>query len=243
MTKVKKSALGRGLGALLASSETDITSKYEESKFSEAVGSIALIGIDRIETNPFQPRQNFEEQSLKELTESIIEHGIIQPLTVRKVGNDKFQLISGERRFRASQFAGLKEIPCYIRIANDQSMLEMALIENIQRQDLDAIEVAIGYKRLIEECSLTQEQLSERVGKERSTVTNYLRLLKLPVEIQKGIRDRKISMGHARALVGMESDERRLEVYRAILEKRSFCSPGRIPFQRRKRIWHNPCFS
>jgi ParB family transcriptional regulator, chromosome partitioning protein len=218
MTKVKKSALGRGLGALLASSETDITSKYEENKFSEAVGSIALIGIDRIETNPFQPRQHFDEQSLKELTESIMEHGIIQPLTVRKVGNDKFQLISGERRFRASQFAGLKEIPVYIRIANDQSMLEMALIENIQRQDLDAIEVAIGYKRLIEECDLTQEQLSERVGKERSTVTNYLRLLKLPIEIQKGIRDRKISMGHARALVGMESDERRLEVYRAILE-------------------------
>jgi ParB family chromosome partitioning protein len=184
MSKQKKSALGRGLGALLASSETDITSKYENKNFSEAVGSVAMISVEKIEANPFQPRQHFEKQALVELTNSIREHGIIQPITVRKLGFDKYQLISGERRFKASQIAGLTEIPAYIRIANDQEMLEMALIENIQRQNLDAIEIAIGYQRLIEECKITQEGLGDRVGKDRSTVTNYLRLLKLPPEIQ-----------------------------------------------------------
>lgn len=214
----KKHALGRGLSALLQSSETDITSKYAENKFSEAVGSITNIDIKRIEANPFQPRTHFDEAALRELTESIMEHGIIQPLTVRKVGNDKFQLISGERRFRASQIAGLKEVPVYIRIANDQGMLEMAIIENIQRENLDAIEVAIGYKRLIDECSLTQEQLGERVGKDRSTVTNYLRLLKLPAEVQIGIREKKISMGHARAIVALTDDKKLIQVFRSIVE-------------------------
>lgn len=214
----KKAVLGRGLSALLQNSETDITSKYAENKFSDAVGSVASIDIERIEANPFQPRTHFDETALKELTESILEHGIIQPLTVRKIGNDKFQLISGERRFRASQIAGLKQVPVYIRIANDQGMLEMAIIENIQRENLDAIEVAIGYRRLIDECNLTQEQLGERVGKERSTVTNYMRLLKLPAEIQLGIRDKKITMGHARALLAITEDKKLLQVYKNIVD-------------------------
>lgn len=219
MSKQKKSALGRGLSALLASSETDITSKYENKKFSEAVGSVAMVSIDKIETNPFQPRQHFEKQALVELTNSIREHGIIQPITVRKLGNDKYQLISGERRFKASQIAGLKEVPVYIRIANDQEMLEMALIENIQRQNLDAIEVAIGYQRLIEECKLTQEQLGERVGKDRSTVTNFLRLLKLPPEIQLGIREKKISMGHARAIVSLSDEKDQISLYNEVVDE------------------------
>lgn len=214
----KKAVLGRGLSALLQNSETDITSKYAENKFSEAVGSVAQIEINRIEANPFQPRTHFDETALKELTESILEHGIIQPLTVRKVGNDKFQLISGERRFRAAQIAGLKEVPVYIRIANDQGMLEMAIIENIQRENLDAIEIGIGYKRLIDECNLTQEQLSERVGKDRSTIANYLRLLKLPAEIQLGIREKNISMGHARAILPITDDKKLSQVYKSIIE-------------------------
>jgi ParB family chromosome partitioning protein len=218
MSKQKKSALGRGLGALLASSETDITSKYENKNFSEAVGSVAMISVEKIEANPFQPRQHFEKQALVELTNSIREHGIIQPITVRKLGFDKYQLISGERRFKASQIAGLTEIPAYIRIANDQEMLEMALIENIQRQNLDAIEIAIGYQRLIEECKITQEGLGDRVGKDRSTVTNYLRLLKLPPEIQLGIRERKISMGHARAIVSVPEEKEQVALYNEIVE-------------------------
>ncbi|MBX7093905.1 MAG: ParB/RepB/Spo0J family partition protein [Flavobacteriales bacterium] len=218
MSKQKKSALGRGLGALLASSETDITSKYENKKFSEAVGSIAMVAIERIEANPFQPRQHFEKQALVELTNSIKEHGIIQPITVRKLGNDKYQLISGERRFKASQIAGLKEVPVYIRIANDQEMLEMALIENIQRQNLDAIEIAIGYQRLIEECKLTQDQLGERVGKDRSTVTNYLRLLRLPPEIQLAIREKKITMGHARAIVSLSDEKDQVSLFNEVVD-------------------------
>ncbi|MFN3341392.1 MAG: ParB/RepB/Spo0J family partition protein [Flavobacteriales bacterium] len=218
MSKQKKAALGRGLSALLQSSETDITSKYESKKFSEAVGSVALVSVEKIEANPFQPRQHFEKQALVELTQSIREHGIIQPLTVRKLGNDRYQLISGERRFKASQIAGLTEVPVYIRIANDQEMLEMALIENIQRQNLDAIEVAIGYQRLIEECKLTQEQLSERVGKERSTVTNYLRLLKLPPEIQLAIRERKLTMGHARAIVSLTSEKDQVKLFNEVVD-------------------------
>lgn len=218
MSTKKKSALGRGLSALLANSETDITAKYENKQFTEAVGSIAMVAVDRIEANPFQPRQHFDKEALLELSNSIREHGIIQPITVRKVGYGKYQLISGERRFKASQIAGLTEVPVYIRIANDQAMLEMALIENIQRENLDSIEVAIGYRRLIEECALTQEQLSDRIGKDRSTVTNYLRLLKLPAEIQLGIREKKISMGHARALLGVEDETRQIEVYNAIVD-------------------------
>ncbi|MCX6295730.1 MAG: ParB/RepB/Spo0J family partition protein, partial [Bacteroidetes bacterium] len=179
----KRNALGRGLSALLENANTDITSNKLEGE-GKVVGAVANIEISKIETNPFQPRTHFEADALNELAGSIKEHGIIQPITVRKLGYDKYQLISGERRFRASQLAGLTSVPAYIRIANDQAMLEMALVENIQRENLDAIEVAISYKRLIDECSLTQEQLSQKVSKQRSTITNYLRLLKLPVEIQ-----------------------------------------------------------
>jgi ParB family chromosome partitioning protein len=220
----KKSALGKGLSALLSDDETDITSrsigkpKSSEEEVSKTVGNIAEIEISQIETNPFQPRTVFEKEALIELADSIKEHGIIQPITVRKLGYGKYQLISGERRFRASQLAGLKKIPAYIRRANDQSMLEMALVENIQRRDLDSIEVAISYKRLMEECSLTQEELGGRVGKNRSTVTNYLRLLKLAPEVQTSIRHREISMGHARALVSIEDESIQVRFLKEILE-------------------------
>ena len=176
MSSIKKSALGRGLSALLENSETDIThSKFDPEAREHVVGSVPLLKVEQIEANPFQPRTHFEEEALIELSESIKKHGIIQPVTVRKMGYDKYQLISGERRFRASQIAGLTEVPAYVRIANDQAMLEMALVENIQRENLDAIEVAISYKRLIDECNLTQEELSNKVSKQRSTVTNFLR--------------------------------------------------------------------
>lgn len=214
----KKSSLGRGLSALLESNNTDITTKYAgEAPAANTVGSVAKLKISQIETNPFQPRTHFEEQALNELSASIKELGIIQPITVRKMGYDKFQLISGERRFRASQLAGLKEIPAYIRVANDQEMLEMALVENIQRENLDAIEVAISYQRLIDECKLTQEQMSQRVGKQRSTITNYLRLLKLPAEIQKGIIDKKISMAHARTLINIDDATTQIQIYADII--------------------------
>ena len=204
----KKRALGKGLGALLQDSKTDITTSNAVSEVASAVvGSVAMLQISQIETNPFQPRTHFEEVALQELADSITLHGIIQPVTVRKLGYDKYQLISGERRFRASQLAGLKEVPAYIRIANDQAMLEMALVENVQRENLDAIEIAISYKRLIDECDLTQEAVSEKVSKQRSTVTNYLRLLKLPEEIQLGLREQQISMGHARALINIENKD------------------------------------
>lgn len=213
---IKKNALGRGLSALLENANTDITSNKLEGE-GKVVGAISNIEISKIEANPFQPRTNFEEDALNELAASIKEHGIIQPITVRKLGYDKYQLISGERRFRASQLAGLSSVPAYIRIANDQAMLEMALVENIQREQLDAIEVAISYKRLIDECNLTQEQLSQKVSKQRSTITNYLRLLKLPVEIQLGIRNGDISMGHARALINVENPEKQLEIFNQII--------------------------
>ena len=213
----KKPALGRGLSALLEQQETDITSKSEFTNDSAISGSISEIDIKNIEANPFQPRTKFEEEALNELSQSIKELGIIQPVTVRKLGYDKYQLISGERRFRASQLAGLTAIPAYVRIANDQAMLEMALVENIQRAELDAIEVAISYQRLIEECKLTQEEMSQRVGKKRSTISNYLRLLRLPAEIQNGIRTNQLSMGHARALVNIEDLEEQLNVYQQIL--------------------------
>jgi ParB family chromosome partitioning protein len=215
----KKAALGRGLGALLQNPATDITTSKGRTEAAEVVvGSVALISIKQIETNPFQPRTQFEAEALSELAESIRVHGIIQPVTVRKMGYDHYQLISGERRFRASQLAGLTQIPAYIRIANDQAMLEMALVENIQRENLDAIEVAISYKRLIDECNLTQEQLSEKVAKQRSTVTNYLRLLKLPERIQLAIRDGKISMGHARALLAVENKEKQIKLFEQVVE-------------------------
>jgi ParB family chromosome partitioning protein len=178
-----------------------------------------MLPIDSIEANPFNPRTNFEKEALDDLCRSIQVHGIIQPLTVRKLGRDKYQLISGERRFRASQLAGLTEVPAYIRIANDQTMLEMALVENIQREDLNAIEVAISYQRLIEECKLTQEQLSEKIAKSRSNIANYLRLLKLPVEIQAGVRDSLISMGHARALVTIPDEAEQIRRFNLIISE------------------------
>lgn len=213
----KKPALGRGLSALLQNAKTDITTK-QNGESTPVVGTIALIKIKDIDTNPFQPRTNFEETSLQELSESIKQHGIIQPITVRKLGYDKYQLISGERRFRASQIAKLNEIPAYIRVANDQAMLEMGLIENIQREDLDPIEISLSYKRLIDECDLTQEQLGEKVNKQRSTVTNFLRLLKLPTVIQKALRDKEISMGHARALLSIENEDKQLAIYALAVE-------------------------
>ena len=211
----KKSALGKGLGALLENANTDITTKKNNQE--TVVGSIAMLPISSIEVNPFNPRTHFEEEALNELAESIKTHGIIQPLTVRKMGRDNYQLISGERRFRASQLTGLKEVPAYIRIANDQTMLEMALVENIQREDLNAIEVALSYQRLLEECNLTQEQLSQKIAKGRSSITNHLRLLKLPAEIQAGVRDSLITMGHARALVSASDEDFQIAVFNKIL--------------------------
>ena len=214
---IKRNALGKGLSALLENPETDITTKSDLGGSSAIVGAVANIAIDKIEANPFQPRSNFDAEALQELSESIKEQGIIQPVTVRKLGYDKYQLISGERRYKASVMAGLKFIPAFIRIANDQAMLEMALVENIQRENLNAIEIAISYKRLIDECSITQEELCTRVGKNRTTVTNYLRLLKLPPEIQIGIRDNKITMGHARAIVNVNDVVAQLRIYNEII--------------------------
>ena len=210
----KRSALGKGLSALLENANTDITTK---STSSDVVGSIAMLPIANIEANPFNPRSNFEKASLEELRQSISIHGIIQPLTVRKLGRDRYQLISGERRFRASQLAELTEVPAYIRVANDQSMLEMALVENIQREDLNSIEVAISYQRLIDECNLTQDQLSQKIAKSRSSITNHIRLLKLPADIQAGVRDNLISMGHARALVSAGDEPVQISIFNKIL--------------------------
>lgn len=215
----KRPALGRGLGALLQNVDTDITLSSTGNDNENIVGAVSSILIENIEANPFQPRTQFEKEALIELSNSIKELGIIQPVTVRKLGYGKYQLISGERRFRASQIAGLTEIPAFIRIANDQEMLEMALVENIQRQDLDAIEVAFSYQKLIEECELTQEKLSERVGKKRSTVANYLRLLKLPAEIQLAIRTKDISMGHARALINIEDEKKQITLARRVINE------------------------
>ena len=209
----KQPALGRGLGALLTNVDTDITSLT-----GATLGSISLLPIHSIETNPFNPREYFQKEALDELAVSIGTHGIIQPLTVRKLGRDKYQLISGERRFRAAQLAGLIEVPAYIRVANDQAMLEMALVENIQREDLNAIEIGISYQRLIEECALTQEQLGEKIAKSRSNVTNHLRLLKLPAAIQAGVRDGLISMGHARALVSVSDEAEQMSRFNQIHE-------------------------
>ena len=210
----KQPALGRGLGALLTNVDTDITSLT-----GATLGSISLLPIHSIETNPFNPREHFQKEALEELAVSIATHGIIQPLTVRKLGRDKYQLISGERRFRAAQLAGLIEVPAYIRIANDQAMLEMALVENIQREDLNAIEIGISYQRLIEECSLTQEQLGEKISKSRSNVTNHLRLLKLPANIQAGVRDGFVSMGHARALVAVSDEHEQIALFHQVMEE------------------------
>lgn len=213
----KRPALGRGLSALLSDSASDITSRYSPDTEKTTVGSVATIKISQIETNPFQPRTTFEQEALNELAESIKQLGIIQPVTVRKVSVDKYQLISGERRYRASQLAGLTEIPAYIRIANDQSMLEMAIVENVQRQDLDAIEIALSYQRLLDECKLTQEQLAEKMGKSRSNVANFLRLLRLPDAVQAAIIARKITMGHARALLSLTDDTKQHMLLELIL--------------------------
>jgi len=213
MTK-KKSSLGRGLASILGSTSTKTTKNKSTAEGKTPVaGATNEVFISQIETNPFQPRTEFSQEKLNELAVSIEQLGIIQPITVRKMGFDKYQLISGERRFRASQIAGLDKIPAFVRIANDQEMLEMALVENIQRENLNPIEVALSYQRLIDEIKLTQEQCSERVGKNRSTVTNFLRLLKLPEIIQKGLRDGLISNGHAKALLSVSNTDSQLSLF------------------------------
>ena len=217
----KKQALGRGLGALLSDTKTDVTSNLGISDTnSQLVGNIANLKISQIEVNPFNPRVEFEKEGLSELASSIKELGLVQPLTVRKLGNDKFQIISGERRFRASQAAGLKKIPAYIRVANDQSMLEMALVENIQRRDLNPLEIAFSFKRLVDECGLTQEELADRVGKKRSSTANYLRLLNLPIEIQNALKDQTISFGHARPLIALDDEDVQSYIYDMIVKEK-----------------------
>ncbi len=216
---VKKQALGRGLSALLNTSVEDIQS-VKDKNADKVVGSIVEIDLASIEMNPYQPRTYFNEEALRELASSIRELGIIQPITVRKLDGNKFQVVSGERRFRASKLIGLTTIPAYIRLADDQRMLEMALVENIQRKDLDPIEVALSYQRLIEEIKLTQEELSNRVGKKRATVTNYLRLLKLDPIIQTGMRDGFLSMGHGRALINIENYSKQLDIYEKIIRNK-----------------------
>lgn len=222
----KKKALGRGLSALLKDNtpeeklDVDIQSPASNAAPSAPPASgIAEIPVDEIEVNPFQPRSHFDQEALQELSESIKVHGIIQPITVRRMTGNQYQLISGERRFQASKLAGLKTIPAYIRSANDQQMLEMALIENIQRENLNAIEIALSYQRLISECSLKQDELGERVGKNRATVTNYLRLLRLPPDIQIAVRDNKLSMGQARAIINVDNPEKQLYIFRKTLEE------------------------
>jgi ParB family transcriptional regulator, chromosome partitioning protein len=215
--KTKRPAMGRGLGALLDSTEIDITTKREiVKKYSPS--NFAMIPLDNITTNPFQPRTVFEEKALTELVESIRAQGIIQPVTVRMVGDDKYQLISGGRRLKASKMAGLTEIPAYIRTADDMQMLQMGLVENIQREDLDPIEIAISFQMLIEECKLTHEALSQNIGKNRTTITNYLRLLKLPAEIQIALRKNRINMGHARALINIDTPAIQLKLFNEIIK-------------------------
>ena len=216
--KNKKQALGRGLSALLDDPQNEINSINEISA-DKVTGNIIDLDLKQIEINPFQPRTNFNEESVLELAESIKSLGIIQPITVRKLDNNKYQLVSGERRLRAARSIKLKTIPTYVRIANDQEILEMALVENIQRRDLDPIEIALSYNRLVEEINLTQNQLSQRVGKKRSTVANYMRLLKLDPIIQSGIRDGFLSMGHGRALINVEQQDEQLKIYEKIISK------------------------
>jgi ParB family chromosome partitioning protein len=216
MCAKRKNALGRGLGALLSDSST-VPGTELIRKREEKLGIMEVL-ISEIEVNPFQPRTDFDQVALQELADSITTQGIIQPITVRKLSNKKYQLITGERRLQASKIAKLKALPAYIRTANDQQMLEMAIIENIQREDLNAIEIALSYKRLMSECNLKQEEMADRVGKKRTTVTNYLRLLKLPPDIQAAIRDKKISMGHARAIINIENVEIQLEIFKRIIK-------------------------
>jgi ParB family chromosome partitioning protein len=221
----KKKALGRGLSALLSDTpsheeerlETDVPASNTAAPQPQS--NLNEIPLSEIEVNPFQPRQHFDQDQLKELAASIKVHGIIQPITVRRLSRNQYQLISGERRFQASKLAGLAMIPAYIRSADDQQMLEMALIENIQRENLNPIEIALSYQRLITECNLKQEELGDRVGKNRTTVTNYLRLLKLPPDIQAALRDNKISMGHARAIVSVENPESQLYIFKKMVSE------------------------
>ena len=213
----KKQALGRGLSALLKDPDNDIQSVADKNA-DKVIGNVVELDIDSIEVNPFQPRTKFNNDALQELASSIRELGIIQPITVRKLDFNKYQLVSGERRFRASKIVGLETIPAYIRIANDQESLEMALVENIQRQDLDPIEIALSYERLIDEIKITQEKLSDRVGKKRSTITNYLRLLKLHPTIQNSMRDGGVSMGHGRALINIENENDQLKIFDKVVQ-------------------------
>ena len=212
----KRNALGRGLSAILRNPKTDITDDRTNEK--NLVSNVNEIAIEDIQINPFQPRIDFEKEKIYELSESIKELGIIQPITVRKLGYNKYQLISGERRLRASKELNLKTIPSYIRIANDEQMLEMASVENIQRENLKPIEIAISFQRLIKECDLTQEECGNRLGKKRSTIANFLRLLKLPSEIQDGLKKEKISVGHARALINIKEKQNQLNIYQDIIE-------------------------
>lgn len=215
----KKEDLGKGIRALLGGIGDDMKANPEVAAELRTKVSNTSIPLSQIEVNPFQPRADFDQAALEDLSESIKNHGVIQPITVRSLGNNKYQLISGERRLRASKMAGLTEVPVYLRKADDQEMLEIALIENIQREDLNAIEISINYKRLMDECSLTQEDLSKRLGKNRTTVTNYLRLLRLPPEIQNGIKNRDVTMGHARALIAIEQPEIQLAIYQEAVKK------------------------
>lgn len=220
MIHQKKTGLGKGLRALLDDSDLPENDRKQQiSNESTSLGSISFVKINQVEVNPFQPRTDFDPDALQELSESIKLQGLIQPITVRKAGQNSYQLISGERRLRASKLAGLIEIPAYVRTANDQQMLEMALIENIQRENLNAIEVALSFQRMIDECNLKQEELGSRVSKNRSTVTNYLRLLKLPPAIQAAIRDKEISMGHARALISVQNPDQQLYIFQEIINR------------------------
>lgn len=221
--KNKKQALGKGIRALLNTIDEEMDSGDEKaappSVSGQNTGSIIRIPLEQIEVNPKQPRRDFDEDALRELSESIKLHDIIQPITVVKLNPIKYQLISGERRLRASKLAGLKDIPAYIRTADDQQLLEMALLENLQRENLNAIEIGLSYRRLMDECDMTQEEVAERMKKDRSTVTNYLRLLRLPPDVQKAVRDGEISMGHARAIIGLEEVDQQLYVFREVKEK------------------------
>lgn len=216
-----KEALGKGIRALLNTIDDDATKvgKNKEDSEYEQTGSVVKIPLTQIEVNPFQPRVDFNEEALNDLAESIKIHGVVQPITVRKIGNKKFQLIAGERRLRASKLANIDDIPAYVRLANDQESLEIALIENIQREDLNALEIALNYQRLLDECNLTHEDLSTRLGKSRTAVTNYLRLLKLPPDIQSALKTKKISMGHARALAGVDDIVMQLYIFKETLAK------------------------
>lgn len=214
----KKKVLGRGLSALLESPEADIRSREIAANYQ--AGAIADIPVEQIEPNPFQPRTHFNEDELSDLSQSILEQGIIQPITLRKLGLNRYQIIAGERRLKAAKLAGLTRIPAYIRVANDEQMLEMALVENIQRQELNPLEIALSFQRLMEECSIRQEDLSKRVGKDRSTISNYIRLLRLPTEIQVAVRDNLITMGHARALINIDDVTTQLQFLQKILEKK-----------------------